>query len=322
MTLPIDPRVDFAFKKVLSVKPLLLDFVANVFKEENIVVRDITFVNPFNDRDYAIDKMTIVDIKVLDDLGRTIQVEIQLTTNPWTPARIAYTWAMNYSKSLQKSQGYEELKPCFAIWVLSKPLFDDDQPHHTFKLVDVQNDLELTSQLGIHTLELSKCPFEGKIDTGLDLWMYFFEHGGEYDPSKPPAIFQDSILWEAFKVLQEISEEDRSRHIYLSRLDQEREAATIQRALQRAEEKAEAERQSAAAERQNAAAERQSAAVERQRADTAEQNAAAERQRADAVEQKAEAERQRADAVLQALKLLVANPDGLSPEEIKRLLQS
>ena len=109
-------------------------------------------------------------------------------------------------------------------------------------------------------------------------------------------------------MLQEISEEDRSRHIYLSRLDQEREAATIQRALQRAEEKAEAERQNAATERENAATERENAATERQRANTAEQNAAAERQRA--------------DAVVQALKLLVANPDGLSPEEIKRLLQS
>jgi len=36
-------------------------------------------------------------------------VEIQLTANPWAPARIAYTWAMNYSKSLQPFKVLQEI---------------------------------------------------------------------------------------------------------------------------------------------------------------------------------------------------------------------
>ena len=41
---------------------------------------------------------------------------------------------------------------------------------------------------------------------------------------------------EAFKVLQNISEEDKAYHIYQSRLDAQREAATIQHELEESHE--------------------------------------------------------------------------------------
>ncbi|MDJ0836161.1 MAG: Rpn family recombination-promoting nuclease/putative transposase [Acidobacteriota bacterium] len=211
----IDPCVDYAFIRIMSDPEILLDFISRVFEEQEVEVSEVTIQN----RDIAEDKLSIADVQAIDDQGRIVQIEIQLIVDRFLRPRILFTWALNYTKSITKGMEYAELKPTFSIWVLGEKMVDDDHPHHHFSLYDKKRDVTLTDHLGIHTLELPKCPPRRRIETGLDRWIYFLEHGREFDPWNPPEVLKTTVMQKVFKVLQEISQEEKDYLNYRRRLD-------------------------------------------------------------------------------------------------------
>ena len=81
----------------------------------------VEILNPYNDREFLDDKLSIVDAKARDQHGSLHQIEIQLLANRDLLARILYTWADLYSGQLKSGQDYSQLKPTYAIWLLDKP---------------------------------------------------------------------------------------------------------------------------------------------------------------------------------------------------------
>ena len=80
MTLGIDPKVDYAFKwlfgnqKNRSILIHLLHAILNPTPEEQIV--EIQILNPFNDKMALDEKLSILDIKARDQLGRQFNIEM------------------------------------------------------------------------------------------------------------------------------------------------------------------------------------------------------------------------------------------------------
>ncbi|MDJ0842030.1 MAG: Rpn family recombination-promoting nuclease/putative transposase [Acidobacteriota bacterium] len=334
----IDPCVDYAFIRIMSDPEILLDFITRVFEKQDVQIKSVTIKNPIQNRNIADDKLSIADLLALDHLGRTIQIEIQLIVDVFLPARILFTWALNYTKSINKGTDYDQLQPTYSIWVLGGKMIDNTYAHHNFALYDEDRKVKLTDQLSIHTLELPKCPPKRKIESGLDRWIYFFEHGREFDPGKPPEELQTPVMQKVFKVLQEISQEEKEYLIYRNRLDAQMQAGARQNyekrlleSLETSKQQTEAEKRKTKVERQRADAEKRKAEVERQRADAEKRKAEVERQRADAETRKAEAERQRADAEKQKadaaeqqmkalVEALLKKSGGELPEDIQKIL--
>jgi predicted transposase/invertase (TIGR01784 family) len=70
LPLDIDPTVDYVFKKLFADpanKDLLIDLLNAVLLPPRIVDVDIT--SPFNAKEFADDKLSIVDIKACGDDG-------------------------------------------------------------------------------------------------------------------------------------------------------------------------------------------------------------------------------------------------------------
>ena len=81
----IDPRVDYAFKKVFGSEanvPLLSDLLHAVLKPERRIV-DLQLLNPFNEKNWEEDKLSVLDIKARDELGQQYNVEMQLFGFPF-----------------------------------------------------------------------------------------------------------------------------------------------------------------------------------------------------------------------------------------------
>ena len=72
-------------------------------------------LNPYNEREFLDDKLSIVDVKARDQAGRLYQIEIQLLNAPDLPARILYGWADLYSAQLRDGDGYDQLKPTYTL---------------------------------------------------------------------------------------------------------------------------------------------------------------------------------------------------------------
>ena len=77
----INPRVDLAFKKIFGTegnKDLLISLINSIVGEEDQVV-DITLLNPYNQKNFKNDKLSILDIKAEGSDGKKFNIEIQIT---------------------------------------------------------------------------------------------------------------------------------------------------------------------------------------------------------------------------------------------------
>lgn len=121
----IDPKVDCVFKALLGAernRRLLIHFLNAMLDGELAApIIEVEILNPYNEREFLDDKLSIVDVKARDQARRLYQIEIQLLNIPDLPARILYGWADLYSAQLQDGEGYDQLHPTYAIWLLGEP---------------------------------------------------------------------------------------------------------------------------------------------------------------------------------------------------------
>src|SRR5262245_56753823 len=102
----INPRVDIAFKKIFGVeenKDLLISLINSITSEEDQVV-DVTLVNPYNPKNFAQDKLSILDVKAKGKDGKRYNIEIQISDEGDYDKRALYYWAKLYTEQLKNSE--------------------------------------------------------------------------------------------------------------------------------------------------------------------------------------------------------------------------
>ena len=83
-TVLIKPTVDFAFKKIFAGKDdrskiLLMDLLNAILDlEDKEKIVEVVYLNPFNDKEYDKDKLSIMDIKVKNQEDELIDIEMQI----------------------------------------------------------------------------------------------------------------------------------------------------------------------------------------------------------------------------------------------------
>ena len=264
----IDPKIDCVFKALLGAEEnrnLLIHFL-NAFLagelSEPIVWVDI--LNPYNEKEFLSDKLSIVDVKAKDGHERIYQIEIQLTSYSHLPARIIYNWADIYSQQLKSGQDYGELRPTYAIWLLAENLITDDSDYvHHYKVRDEQGKT-FTQHGGIWLLELDKFK-ANRIESEDQRWLQFFKVGEQLNDESLPDWMITQEMKQAMSTLTTFSEKERQYHQYQARQEYLREQRTILRELEETsrellqaklrEELALKEKQSAVLEKEAALAE-------------------------------------------------------------------
>jgi predicted transposase/invertase (TIGR01784 family) len=78
-------------------------------------IRDLEFLDPFNDKESLDDKLSNLDIKARDESGRQFNVELQMLADRYYEKRILYYTARLHQQQLQQGQDYLELKPTISI---------------------------------------------------------------------------------------------------------------------------------------------------------------------------------------------------------------
>ena len=242
MNHPIDPKIDCVFKALLgseSNRALLIHFLnANLGSALPAPITEVEILNPYNDKEFLDDKLSIVDVKARDQLSRLYQIEIQLLANRDLPARILYTWADLYSAQLHSGQDYSQLKPTYAIWLLGEDLLPERPEFaHDFRLRDTLG-RPLLDHGGIWLLELNKFHAD-TVHTEQERWLKFFTEGDRLDADALPTWMHTDEMRQAMSTLKAFSDKDRAYHAYQARQNYLREQRSIQRHLE--ELKAEAE---------------------------------------------------------------------------------
>lgn len=220
----INPLVDCVFKAILGKtqnKNLLIHFLNAVLEpEKGSLIQDVTITNPYNEREYIGDKMTVVDVKAVDESGKYYQVEVQLAMHPALTARILYTWSGIYHSQMQEGDLFKKLKPVISIWILNGILFDDVEEYHLpFAIYNLKHRLVLTDHLAIHLIQLPHWKFDGKIRNEKERWLYLFKNGQNIDTDDPPGILNTKEMRQVMQVIQGFSENQKNYLLYQSRLE-------------------------------------------------------------------------------------------------------
>ena len=224
MILGIDPKVDYAFKKLFGSeanKPLLialLNAVLRAYLTELIV--DVEILNPFNEKDLLDDKLSILDIKARDRNGRLYNIEMEMAAAKAYPKRILYYWSKLYQSQLHEGDHYRRLKPTISISFVNRVLFSAAEFHHEFAVrSSSQPSFALCPDLSIHVIELPKFLVTiEKLKDDLERWCYFLRYGESLERDPIPDGLNTPPVVKAVEMMKNMTLSEIKRERYGSRL--------------------------------------------------------------------------------------------------------
>lgn len=221
-------------------------------------------LNPYNEREFLDDKLSIVDVKARDAQGRLYQVGIQILPHPDLPARMLYAWADLYSQQLHSGQNYRELRPTYAIWLLGDDLLRNDPAYaHRYRLRD-ERGRTLLEHGGISLFELSKFAASAVETEKEQRWLKFFKDGERLDADRLPDWMQTTEMRQAMSTLQRFSDKERAYDAYQARQHYLRIQGAIQQEQQELQQALAQERAALEAALRQMETERQAKETERQ----------------------------------------------------------
>jgi len=214
----LNPKVDFAFKKLFASpenKDLLISFINSMLSEEEQIY-NIELKNPYNIANYRKGKMTILDIKAVDEKGVWYDIEMQLAEQSFYDKRAFYYWAKVYSDQLESGDDFETLRKTIVISILDFNYIDEDDFHNVYKVFNTKSKKEFSNVFEMHFIELSKFNKDySSLSSTLDRWVTFLNRAYEIDSSKiPKELAVDKEIKKAIEKLDIMYLDSEEREIY------------------------------------------------------------------------------------------------------------
>ncbi len=206
---------------------ILIDFINNVLVDENFhKIISVVVKNPFNPKKFPIDKESYLDLKVIDEVNKHYNIEVQSTSELYLMNRILYYWSQLYTSQIREGENYGKLKQTASINVLNFILIKENTDLHNLVYLALKCNpkMALTDLLFIQFIELTKLSHNKLITqlTGLERWAYFFLNEGKEDSNMEVLIKNDDILSKADKKYSKFTQDEELRELYWMRVEGQR----------------------------------------------------------------------------------------------------
>jgi predicted transposase/invertase (TIGR01784 family) len=162
MAVRVSALLDIVFKYIFGSPesgPILTGLINAVQKDSGFPeVESVEIENPFNDKTYQDDKLSIIDVRARAVSGEWYNIEVQLQSQYNFPERSLYYWANAYARQLTEGKEYKNLNKVISINFVNFVLLDENIPFHSCFLIREKDYPEcvLTEDLIIHYLEIPK----------------------------------------------------------------------------------------------------------------------------------------------------------------------
>ena len=215
-----NPKIDLVFRKLFGSKEnkdILLSFINAVLDREP-EIKNLELKNPYNLADYLQGKMSILDIKAVDEAGTWYDIEMQLAEQGSYGKRALYYWSKVYSNQIKKAEDYRELKKTIGIHLLDFNYFSDLKHNRCLVLKDDETN-EVYQELDyqeLYFIEMSK--FKEKLEqpkTVLDRWITFLNNAYQYDPNNlPEDLRTEKGIEKAIERLEKMYFDEQEQEVY------------------------------------------------------------------------------------------------------------
>ncbi|WP_017210824.1 Rpn family recombination-promoting nuclease/putative transposase [Clostridium beijerinckii] len=214
----LNPKVDFVFKKLFGSeenKCILISFINSIISEEN-QIKNIELKNPYNISNYRKGKMTILDIKAVDEKGIWYDIEMQIAEQGYYDKRALYYWSKVYSDQIESGDDFELLRKTIGINILDFNYLKEEDFHNTYKIYNKVTKEEFSDLFEMHFIELNKFKKDYKdIKTALDRWVSFLNRAYEIDKDEiPKELGEDENIKIAIEKLDIMYLDKEEREIY------------------------------------------------------------------------------------------------------------
>ncbi|MBF0183925.1 MAG: Rpn family recombination-promoting nuclease/putative transposase [Magnetococcales bacterium] len=180
----IDPRIDFAFKKIFgseSAKDLLVSFLESLLGlEGDRRIAELTILDPFLVPKIRELKYSILDVRCRDHRGVSYIVEMQIQRVAAFLKRIQYNAAKAYVSQVERGEEYPKLNQVIAITITDFILFNGFNHcvsrHESREIITGQSYLQEILHFFVELPKFQKSLDE--LDGILDQWIYFIKYAG------------------------------------------------------------------------------------------------------------------------------------------------
>ena len=200
-------------------------FIAGILKKTPEEITETILLPAETRRDYADEKLSILDVKVLLADDTRMDLEMQVAYFGSWDKRVLFYLSKLYTEQIQKGDDYEKLKKCIHVGVLDFIRFpESEECYHKINLCNCKSGEIYTDLLELHILELPKLPkVRAKLEQGEMVsddemvlqWMEFFSCKTQEDFETMAK--QDEYMEEAVNTLFKLSADEQKRVDYEAR---------------------------------------------------------------------------------------------------------
>jgi len=242
----LDPRNDLCFKKIFGTeknKNILIHFLNDIlgFTEIN-AIQEVEFLSTIMDPEVASDKQSIVDVLCKDSHGNRYIAEMQLARDKGFEKRAQLYAAKAYSRQLDKSGNYIDLKKVFFIAISNCNLLPEEVDYiSTHNIRDIKTNGHYLKDFQFIFIELpkfSKSKVE-LLESIVERWCFFFKYAEETTEEDLKEIAEKApIIKLAYDELDKFRWNEKDLVAYEERImDLRKEEAILEYRLDLAEEK-------------------------------------------------------------------------------------
>ncbi|WP_265016669.1 Rpn family recombination-promoting nuclease/putative transposase [Wolbachia endosymbiont (group A) of Andrena dorsata] len=242
----LDPRNDLCFKKIFGTeknKNILIHFLNDIlgFTEIN-AIQEVEFLSTIMDPEVASDKQSIVDVLCKDSHGNRYIAEMQLARDKGFEKRAQLYAAKAYSRQLDKSGNYIDLKKVFFIAISNCNLLPEEVGYiSTHNIRDIKTNGHYLKDFQFVFIELPKFTKSKveQLESIVDRWLFFFKYAEETTDEDLKKIAEKApIIKLAYDELDKFRWNEKDLVAYEERImDLRKEEAILEYRLDLAEEK-------------------------------------------------------------------------------------
>lgn len=207
------PTVDICFAGLMENPKVRKGFIAAILKTSPETIAETSLLPTHLEREYAEDKLGILDVHLLLKNGTHMNLEMQVKYFEYWDERVLFYISKMFSEQLKKGDSYGELQKCIHVSILDFIHFPQDNDCcRTIHLCDDKTGERYSDKLEIQILELKKLPKEVKTGEDLIQWMRFFS--GKNRKELEDMSTTNEYLGEAYDTLVKLSADEQKRREY------------------------------------------------------------------------------------------------------------
>jgi len=205
----INPFTDYGFKRLFGEepnKPLLMDFLNELLKEEQGQITELTYLKNENLGTGEVDRRAVFDLYCTSENGEKFIVELQKTKQKFFKDRTVYYSTFPVREQAERGSEWNfELKKVYMISILDF-IFDEEKENkqkfrYDVKLTDIETKKVFYEKLTFIYLEMPKFNKEiEELQTRFEKWLYVLKNLHKLD--RVPEKLRESIFMQLFEVAE------------------------------------------------------------------------------------------------------------------------